>query len=598
MKCPECGQWNRASLPHCMRCGAPLNIDAASRLEWKDDLRDGETPTKYLRANEFGEVPSASEPRDQLAREMQDFKKRKQEGLTLQSRLRASSRPSGHMVMESADGEEAPSSPAALHHREAIRMRSDSETSVASRREAETRKRVRYLDESGVYLDAPSWDPINPAYLSPGSGGYTVTTRLSRALPSRTARRKKLFRVFLALLAAVALGAAGYYGFRFWTASRAPVENDAGVAVSASLLDGLAAHTVLIPGEEGTSIYVRELHASYTVVDGFATLEIPDHIWYDSLEGSLSETMKVTLTPFLKTAAGRQRPLNPISYEIDIPLSPIHLDTPDALRTTVSTTMAAIQITVRPGSRVTVNGQDCSDTVSSETGIMSYNATVQPIGDNVFDIVVRSQYCRDNQISVVLYRAPQDIPLDLAVGTYGTTNERIMRVSATTLPGAYVTVTTPHSDLDITDLESTGKFSFNAVFDKIGNNTISIEAAYPGRKTSVVDHVVYYLPPASEYTVRAWPLSAEGYSELLSNMSVRAARSQVYVVTGVVQYQETEKPQRVVINTSEDGKSQPVLLENYTKTTWTVGTYYRIYADAYSIYNGMPWLNARYTYAK
>ena len=40
MKCPECGQWNRASLPHCINCGAPLNIDEASRLPWKDALKD------------------------------------------------------------------------------------------------------------------------------------------------------------------------------------------------------------------------------------------------------------------------------------------------------------------------------------------------------------------------------------------------------------------------------------------------------------------------------------------------------------------------------------------------------------------------------
>ena len=32
MKCPECGQWNRASMPHCAKCGCPLNIDEASRL--------------------------------------------------------------------------------------------------------------------------------------------------------------------------------------------------------------------------------------------------------------------------------------------------------------------------------------------------------------------------------------------------------------------------------------------------------------------------------------------------------------------------------------------------------------------------------------
>jgi hypothetical protein len=136
------------------------------------------------------------------------------------------------------------------------------------------------------------------------------------------------------------------------------------------------------------------------------------------------------------------------------------------------------------------------------------------------------------------------------------------------------------------------------VFDKIGDNTITIKASYPGKAPSQVDHVVYYLPPADEYTVKAWPLTADGYAELLSNMTVRAARSQVYVVKGVVQYTVSEKPQKVVINTSDDGKSQPVLVENYTKTKWEVGKYYRIYADAFSTYANMPWLNARYTYLK
>ncbi len=363
-------------------------------------------------------------------------------------------------------------------------------------------------------------------------------------------------------------------------------------------MDDLASHTILIPGEDGQQIYIRELHASYVVSDGFATVQVADHTWYDNYEGTLEETMDVTLTPFLKTAAGRQTPLDPITYTIFIPLSPVTLDSPDSLRTVVATTMSTIQITVRPGSRVTVNGVDCSDTVSSETGVMSYNATVQPIGDNVFNIVVRSQYCRDNSIRVTLYRAPQEIPLDLAVGTYGTTYQKVMKVSATTLPGAYVEVTSPYSDLDITHLDSTGKFSFNAVFDHIGNNTISITASYPGKKPSQVEHTVYYVPPANEYTVKAWPLSAEGYSELLSNMAVRSSYGQVYVVTGVVQYSVSEKPQMVVINTSEDGKSQPVLVQNYSRTTWQVGQYYRLYADAYSTYNSMPWLNARYTYTK
>ena len=57
-----------------------------------------------------------------------------------------------------------------------------------------------------------------------------------------------------------------------------------------------------------------------------------------------------------------------------------------------------------------------------------------------------------------------------------------------------------------------------------------------------------------------------------------------------------DNPQMVKIYTSDDGKSQPVLLENQTKTDWKVGEYYRIYADAYSTYDSMPWLIARYTY--
>ena len=47
-----------------------------------------------------------------------------------------------------------------------------------------------------------------------------------------------------------------------------------------------------------------------------------------------------------------------------------------------------------------------------------------------------------------------------------------------------------------------------------------------------------------------------------------------------------------------ENKTQPVLVENFTKTTWEVGKYYRIYADVYGTYDGMPWLCARYTHEK
>ena len=590
MKCPECGLWNRASLPHCTRCGTPLNIDQASRFAWKDSLKDGGASTTYLRADEFGQTDQTPEPRDALACEMHDLKQRKQRGSELLERLQSESQaPSSERVITEEGAEESPSGTI----QKTIVVKQVSESGLRSRRESELRSRVRFMDENGAFVESRSYDPLIPQSFRSTEDSLP---RKGRYLPRK---KHRILQTVLIVLAALALSVGGYFVINHFASTAVAVkENAPGVVVNAGLLDDLSAHTVLIPGAEGSTIYIRELHASYVVSDGFATVEIPDHIWYDNLEGSLDETMEVTLTPFLKSSSGRQTPLDPIHYTITIPLSPIELESPDSMRTTVSTTMASIKIKVRAGSHVTVNGKDYSDTVSSVSGEMVYNATIQPIGDNPFTIVVRSQYCRDNTITVTFYRARQDIPLDLAVGTYGTTDRKTMRVSATTMPGAYVEVITPYSDLNITELDTTGKFTFNAIFDKIGDNTISIIASYPGKKPSQVDHVVYYLPPADEYTVKAWPLSADGYAELLSNISVRAEKNQVYVVKGIVQYVVSDKPQMVVINTSDDGKSQPVLVQNYTKTKWEVGKYYRLYADAYNTYNGMPWLNARYTYLK
>ncbi len=596
MKCPVCGEWNRASMPHCFRCGTPLNIDGASRQAWKDTLQDDRRPAAYLRADEFGQVSDQPDSRDALAREMQDLKKRKQEGAELLQRLRENTAERPYSGIEVEEPEEAPSEDPSVQRR--ITMRRVSDEAAAARRESETRHRVRFMDDTGTFVETRTYDPITPGSLPLDAHSRSFSTRMPLTLPARIRRQKVFRRVVLFLLLAAVIGTGGAFAWQRFFGTGGTVGNASGAIVTASMTGEVGSHTIMIPGEEGTSIYIRELHASYAVSEGYATVEVPDHIWYDNLEGDLNETMDVTLTPFVKTASGRQLPMDPISYTINIQLSPIKLLSPDSLRTTVSTQMYAIKLEVRAGSRVTVNGKDVSDTVASDTGEMSYNAEVHPIGDNIYTFVVRSQYCRDNTITVVLYREKQDIPLDLAVGTFGSTDQNWMKVSATTLPGAYVEVTTPHSDLNITDLDSTGKFTFNAIFDKIGNNTISIIASYPGRKPSRVDHTVYYLPKADEYTTKAWPLDEFNYNELLSNMVVRAERCQVYVVMGVVQRLISEKPQQAVINTSEDGRSRPVVVQNYTKTDWVPGTYYRIYADADSIYSGMPFLNARYTYPK
>ena len=599
MKCPECGQWNRASMPHCIKCGAPLNIDAASRLQWKDSLKDGGPSTAYLRADEFGGIDTTPDARDELAGEMQDLKKRKNEGAELQKRMRrkTADQPPARVVVT----EEVPARGRRARHDDmpvtAVRIQPVSRQDQMRREESEMRHRVRFMDENGVFAESRTYDPLPSGGYTQGTGSWHLAGPLHQYSAPKSEQKHIFPKILLILFLAAVLGAGGWFGYRYFAGDRGPAVNQNAI-VTASLMDDLPAHTILIPGEEGTTIYIRELHASYVVVDGFATIQVADHTWYDNLEGALDETMDVTLTPFLKTSSGKQTPLELVTYRITIPISPITLESPEALRTTVSTTMATIKIVVRPGSRVTVKDKDYSDTVNSKTGEMVYNAEVHPIGDNEYKITVRSQYCRENTLTVILYREPQEIPLDLSVGTYGTTDKQTMKVSATTLAGAYVEVTTPHSDLDISELDSTGKFSFYAYFDHIGDNTITIQSSYPGMRTSVVNHVVYYVPPPTEYTTKAWPLSAEGYSELLNNIQVRASKNQVYEIKGVVQYTVYEKPQVVVINTSEDGKSQPVAVQNFSKKVWEVGKYYRIFADAASTYGTMPLLYARYTYDK
>ena len=55
MKCPQCGQWNRASLPNCIRCGAPLNPESAETPAWQEQFRkEDKEPKKYIHVDEDG----------------------------------------------------------------------------------------------------------------------------------------------------------------------------------------------------------------------------------------------------------------------------------------------------------------------------------------------------------------------------------------------------------------------------------------------------------------------------------------------------------------------------------------------------------------
>ena len=188
------------------------------------------------------------------------------------------------------------------------------------------------------------------------------------------------------------------------------------------------------------------------------------------------------------------------------------------------------------------------------------------------------------------------MPLELSQTLGDTSAEQLMTIRGTTFPGATIKILSDYEDLDTSLLNTTGEFSFKAKFSKIGTNTITILAERNGLSTTL-NKDVYYVPYSSTYTPKAWPMNAAGYLDYLNNIDVRVQRTQIYECIGTITEILSSKPQLALMNTGTEDSERLVLLENMSRDTWEVGKRYRVYADAYGIYDGKPRLVARYTYA-
>ncbi|MEG0639803.1 MAG: hypothetical protein RR824_07145 [Clostridia bacterium] len=631
MKCPNCGKWNQANMPHCIFCGEELPNDAygvEGVPAWQLELHDRDQAKSYMRVDDYGQVETKDDPRDTLADEMVELKSRKIAGEQKQRSLREEAArrgvaPSGRSVRttsnrstffsaydDNPDTTLRPVAPelveegeveegARLVYPEKYRDSTSADKEDDLYGYGNTRRIVN-IQKPGE--DEPIYDGYHdtseylPTYANQDE--YENSLRM-RGVVTHRPRRNNGRRLLKALLVVGCLALAGWLMVAFVIPMLSASKNDQELksTVTPTIRDDLSAHTVTIPGEDGQRVTIRELRTSAIVTGGIATFDILDHIWYDNYEDYLQDSMTVTLTPFIISDTGKQHPLETISYDIDIPLSPIELSKPDKPYQVVSTAMYNIVFYVREGSTVFINGENYSDLVNTEGGKVSYNATVQPIGENNFDIVVRSQYCRENTTTLTLFREKQDIPLDLASDIASTSSDKnaTMTVRATTLPGAVVKVLSPYVDLDITNTAMDGSFSFKAKFDKIGNNTIVITVDYPGKQTTRVEHVVYYVPNIDVYSRKAWNLQLQ-YTDLMDNLDMRKNKSQIYLIKGKITAIETTKPQRAFINVGTEESPLMAYVENSSRTTWVEGESYRLYGDAYGMYDRKPWLIVRYTY--
>lgn len=595
MKCPSCGHWNRASFPRCFRCGAVLPAQKPAPAPVEEPAVEKtvrpDTPT-VIRVDEFGVESVQTDKLDKLALEMLSLQERKRRGEIKQKQLRSLGAERGF----APSGASVAATPR--------RNRFFTDPQAMRKRQEELLADEPQVDYDG-FTEQPSYYSIagdEPGYYQGGTNGSIG----SLSLPVKKRNRMGAFtrKRLLPYLAVALLLLAGIYPlYRYvispWLANRNQEVTVPQPIISASILDDMAAHTIAIPAPEGSQIYIKELRKSYIVAGGYATFQIADYFWYELIDNLAEPSMDVEITPYIRTASGEQKQMDVVRYTINIPLSPITLISPDVTRLEVSTPVYNIRFHVMQNSKVYINGEDYSSFVNTQNGFISYNADVQPVGDNLINISVRSQYYRENTVSINIYRAVQDIPLDLASTLTDRSSNPTMTISATTRAGAQVTILSPYHNMDDSQLASTGAFKFDAVFNRIGTNTVIIRADYPGRTATTVEYDVYYLPDPDHYTPKAWALDEKyGYADLLGNLPTRVRNTQIYVMTGPVLRVVSTKPQLVIIDCADGRTSTPleVMVENQTKTQWQVGERYRLYADTSGSYGGIPRLTARYTY--
>ena len=598
MKCPNCGQWNRASFPRCFRCGTELPKEAGDAASARQpEMPKGGASKIYIQINEEGKATPTVDNRDQLAKEMENLVARKHRGEAEHRRLRQNSAQQGFVpsarIAETLTGRRTFPLPQNTSY-----VQADGEVEGNVRPDAIPVTSQRII----------GFDDALPEH-GLGTPDYSGQRRRDKQI--KIYRHGFLRRFGWAITAVLVLAALVLVGYdkvyKPYVEQQRAQSLQERTLITPSILNEMPAHIIRLPGEEGQVYWITELKASYPVVGGYATIEVADYKWYETMQNISQETVTATISPYLRTAAGEQKQMQQITFQVDVPESTLELVSPSSPTTQTYRQLYEIQFRVARNSQVTINGEDYSDLVNNTDGLITYNAPVSPIGDNVFVVTTRAQYCREKTETIVIYRKPQQIRLDLAadIATRYSPNrvkneytgelyEPNMKISGTTLTWATITVESPYVNLDTTELATRGTFSFEAVFPKIGNNTIKIIASAPGYEDSVVEHEVYYVPIADIYTRKAWSMKDQ-YTDYLNNSEKRVANTQIYQCDGTITSILSTNPQMAVMELA-DGSGRTLLLTNNTYDTWRVGSLYRIFGDAYGLYNGAPWLNGRYSY--
>lgn len=237
MKCPNCGKWNQATMPHCIYCGMELPQDDYVPA-WQAEMAGKVKVKSYIRVDEDGETETTDDPRDTLAGEMAELKNRKLAGEEQQRKLRQEAArrgmaPSGRTVRTTSnrstffsayDNPDTTLRPVAPELVEEGEVASDARqvyppkyrTTYSTQKEDEvygygnTRRIVniqRPADDENIYDGYHDTSAYLPAYANQDE--YENTMRMRSRGPSRKPRRHRGRRIlrFLVIVGCLLLSA-------------------------------------------------------------------------------------------------------------------------------------------------------------------------------------------------------------------------------------------------------------------------------------------------------------------------------------------------------------------------------------------------------
>ena len=413
-------------------------------------------------------------------------------------------------------------------------------------------------------------------------------------------RKAVLRRVGMAAVTVVSLCALGIGVYKLWTwidsyrltrlYTRGAYTPTIDTVTMPDLRQG---HSIAFYGKDGDQIFLPEMNQSLSISGGVARLEVADSDWFGPSVAEV-DSADITMSPMLISEKGHKTRLPLLNFSIDVPESPLKISSPANDRTTVVTSVYPLILNVVPGSTVFVNGENVTPSID-RSGLLSTNVSVQPIGDNIITLIVRTPRHRETRKEIDIFRQHYDIELELDTTVSDKSASRTMAVTGKTEPGAMISVDTDYLEESLTIDMETGRFSFIARFTTIGDNVVRFRATREGKEDAVISFTVNYLPSLAEYSAKAWAMDYKQLKSLFEQWNGR-----VFQCKGELIDSFTEgDTQYVVMDVGDSNEQQLVILENKSSmTSPTMGRRYVAYADVSGQHmyksNYYPMLVARY----